>query len=394
MYLVLLIIYKSNVISIKMTLLTKSQEIETLCNNLKKEPFICVDTEFIREKYYYPKLCLIQIGDSKGNGWAIDPLINQINLSPIFELLLDKKILKVLHSPRQDFEIIFNILKKIPTPIFDTQSAAMCCGFGDSASYESLVKNISNINLDKSARYTNWENRPLNEKQIKYAISDVTYLSEIYLFLNNHMEKNKRINWIKEEIEKFNDLSLYKTESQNAWKRIKFNSSNNKTMSIFRQIAALREELAKSNNIPRNKIFRDDVIIKLTKNPPNNIKDFDNLRGMNLKHIDISYKNKILNYIKIGKNEKNIDWLNKRNINTPSKAITDILKIILLSSAEKHNISPLLIANKEDLKLIALGEKDVKALKGWRYDIFGSFALKLMEGKFSLKIKNGSVIID
>tara|TARA_X000001036_G_scaffold72513_1_gene63983 strand:- start:334 stop:831 length:498 start_codon:yes stop_codon:yes gene_type:complete len=165
-------------------------------------------------------------------------------------------------------------------------------------------------------------------------------------------------------------------------------------MSIFRQIAALREELAKSNNIPRNKIFRDDVIIKLTKNPPNNIKDFDNLRGMNLKHIDISYKNKILNYIKIGKNEKNIDWLNKRNINTPSKAITDILKIILLSSAEKHNISPLLIANKEDLKLIALGEKDVKALKGWRYDIFGSFALKLMEGKFSLKIKNGSVIID
>jgi ribonuclease D len=208
------------------------------------------------------------------------------------------------------------------------------------------------------------------------------------------MKKNKRTNWIKEEIEKFNDLSLYKTESQNAWKRIKFNSSNNKTMSIFKQIAALREELAKSNNLPRNKIFRDDVIIKLTKNPPNNILDFDNLRGTNLKHIDISYKNKILKNIKIGKNEENIDWLNKRNINTPSKAITDILKIILISSAEKHNISPLLIANKEDLKLIALGEKNVKALKGWRYDIFGSFAIKLMEGKFSLKIKNGSVIID
>ena len=148
MYLVLLIIYESNVISIKMTLLTKSQEIETLCNNIKNEPFICLDTEFIREKYYYPKLCLIQIGDSKGNGWAIDPLSNKINLNPIFELLLDKKILKVLHSPRQDFEIIFNILKKIPNPIFDTQSAAMCCGFGDSASYESLVKNICNINLD------------------------------------------------------------------------------------------------------------------------------------------------------------------------------------------------------------------------------------------------------
>ena len=166
-----------------MTLLTTSHEVKNLCNKLQNEEFICIDTEFIREKYYYPKLCLIQIGDSSGNGWAIDPLSKKINLDPLYNLLVNEKILKVLHSPRQDFEIIFNILKKIPKPIFDTQSAAMTCGYGDSASYESLVNKIVNIKIDKSARFTNWENRPLNEKQIKYAISDVTHLSKVYLFL-------------------------------------------------------------------------------------------------------------------------------------------------------------------------------------------------------------------
>lgn len=377
-----------------MTLLTKSYEVEVLCKKLQNEPFICVDTEFIREKYYYPKLCLIQVGDSSGNGWAIDPLKEKINLNPIFELLLNKNILKVLHSPRQDFEIVFNILKKIPSPIFDTQSAAMSCGYGDSASYESLVKKILNINLDKSVRFTNWESRPLNEKQINYAISDVTYLSKIYLFLKNHMQENNRTNWIKEEIDKFNNLNLYKTESNDAWKRIKFYSTNLETMSIFKQIAKLREEIAKKNNLPRNKIFRDDVIVKLAKNPPNNIQDFDNLRATNLKKIDNLYKDMIIEHIKIGKKNKDTRYLDEKNNNAPSKAITDILKIILLSSAEKYNISPLLIANKEDIKLIAKGEKNIKALKGWRYDIFGSSAIKLMEGKLSLKIKNGTVIID
>ena len=302
-----------------MTLLTTSHEVKNLCNKLQNEAFICIDTEFIREKYYYPKLCLIQIGDSKGNGWAIDPLSKKINLDPLYDLLLNEKILKVLHSPRQDFEIIFNILKKIPKPIFDTQSAAMTCGYGDSASYESLVNKIVNVKIDKSARFTNWENRPLNEKQIEYAISDVTHLSKIYLFLKDYMEKNNRTKWIQEELEKFNNLSLYQTESQNAWKRIKFYSPDIKTMSIFREIASVREEIAKKNNLPRSKIFRDDIIIKLAKNPPNNIKDFENMRGINLKNIDNSYLKLIIESIKIGENNQNYDWLKRKNTYSPSK---------------------------------------------------------------------------
>ena len=378
-----------------MTLIIQSDEILDLCNKLKSEKFICVDTEFIREKYYHPKLCLIQIGDSKGNGWAIDPLIKNINLQPLYELFLNEKILKVFHSPRQDFEIIFNILNKIPKPIFDTQSAAMACGFGDSASYESLVNNIANIDLDKSARFTDWQVRPLSKKQIDYAISDVTHLSKIYTYLCEEMIKNNRLEWIKEEIHKFFDLSIYVTEPANAWKRIKFFSSNKITMSVFKEITQIREELAKSLNVPRNKIMRDDIIIKLAKNPPKNLTEFDKLRGMNLKYMNSSHKTLILKSIETGKKNDNIDWLNNnvKNSNV-SKAVTDILKIILLSCAEKHNISPLLIANKDDIKHIAQGKKDVKALKGWRYEIFGSSALKLIEGSLTLTVKDGSVIIE
>jgi len=378
-----------------MTLIIQSDEILDLCNKLKSEKFICVDTEFIREKYYHPKLCLIQIGDSKGNGWAIDPLIKNINLQPLYELFLNKKILKVFHSPRQDFEIIFNILNKIPKPIFDTQSAAMACGFGDSASYESLVNNIANIHLDKSARFTDWQVRPLSKKQIDYAISDVTHLSKIYTYLCEEMIKNNRLDWIKEEIHKFFDLSIYVTEPANAWKRIKFLSSNKITMSVFKEIAQIREELAKSLNVPRNKIMRDDIIIKLAKNPPKDLTELDKLRGMNLKYMNSSHKTLILKSIETGKKNNNTDWLNNNvKNNNVSKAVIDILKIILLSCAEKYNISPLLIANREDIKHIAQGKKDVKALKGWRYEIFGSSALKLIEGSLTLTVKDGSVIIE
>lgn len=378
-----------------MSLITQSGGVLKLCNVLKSEKFICVDTEFIREKYYHPKLCLIQLGDSKGNGWAIDPLVENIDLLPVYELFLNEKILKVFHSPRQDFEIIFNILNKIPKPIFDTQSAAMACGFGDSASYESLVNNIAKITLDKSARFTDWQLRPLSKKQIDYAISDVTHLSKVYSYLLEEMIKNNRVNWIKEEINKFFDLSIYITEPANAWKRIKFYSSNKTTMSIFKEISQTREHLAKNLNVPRNKIMRDDIIIKLAKNPPKSLTEFDGLRGINLRNMNNSHKILILKSIEAGKKSNNTDWLNNNTkSNNASKAVIDILKIILLSCAEKYDISPLLIANKEDIKQIAQGEKNVKALKGWRYEIFGSSALKLIEGSLTITVKEGAVIIE
>ena len=379
-----------------MVLITTSNEIANLYNKLKNEKFICVDTEFIREKYYYPKLCLIQIGDSKGNGWAIDPLIKNINLKPIYKLLTKTNIIKVFHSPRQDFEIIFNLINKVPEPIFDTQSAAMACGYGDSVSYENLVKNIVGQKIDKSIRFTNWEKRPLSNKQIKYAISDVTHLSKIYLNLVKTIKKNNRIEWIKEELENFKNKNLYITKPYEAWKKIKFNHNNLKTLSIVREISASREKLAQKLNIPKNKIIRDEIILKIAKNPPNSIKNFQYLRGVNLNNIDNNTKTIILKSINIAKIKANKTFINNKNDNDikVSKSLLEILKIILLNSAEKNNISSLLIANKDDIRNIALGKKNVKSLKGWRYQIFGSAALKFIEGKSSIKNINGKIIID
>jgi len=377
-----------------MTLLTTSIEIDNLCNKLKNEKFICIDTEFIREKYYYPKLCLIQIGDSKGNGWAIDTLINNINLEPIYKIFAKKKIMKVFHSPRQDFEIILNLTKKIPNPIFDTQSAAMACGFGDSVSYENLVKNILGINIDKNARYTNWQKRPLSSQQIKYAISDVTHLSKIYLYLIKDIESNSRMEWIKEEINNFYNEKLYYTRPYDAWKKIKFNTNNIKTISLIREMAATREKLAQKINVPKNKIMRDEIIVKLAKNPPNNISSFKSLRGINLNYMNDYTKKLIIKSIKIGIKKQNKNLVINKSKNIASRAMIEILKIILLDAAEKKNISSLLIANKEDIKNIAIGKKNVKALKGWRYEVFGSKALKFLQGKASIKISQGNIIIE
>ena len=376
-----------------MLIIKTSKELNTLCNKLKNEKFICVDTEFIREKFYYPKLCLLQLGDSKGNGWAIDPLSENINLSPVFKLFSKKNIIKVFHSPRQDFEIIYNLTKEIPSPIYDTQSAAMACGYGDSVSYENLVSDITGAKIDKALRFTDWQKRPLSNKQIKYAISDVTHLSTIYKNLCKKIKSESREDWIKEEINNFYNKNIYFTKPYDAWKRIKFNTNNLKTMAIIREIAATREKIAQKLNVPRNKVFRDEIITKISRNPPKNIEDFNNLRGLNLNYIDGNLKFLIFKSIKKGLSKDNKNIKIKNNNIKASKTLIEILKIILLDAAEKNNISSLLIANKSDINNIALGKKNVKALKGWRYQVFGSTALKFMKGKISIKIEKGVITI-
>ena len=271
-----------------MLLIKTSKELNILCNKLKNEKFICIDTEFIREKFYYPKLCLLQLGDSKGNGWAIDALSENIDLSPVFKLFSKKNIIKVFHSPRQDFEIIYNLTKEIPSPIYDTQSAAMACGYGDSVSYENLVNDITGVKIDKTLRFTDWQKRPLSNKQIKYAISDVTHLSTIYKNLCKKIKSESREDWIKEEINNFYNKNIYFTKPYDAWKRIKFNTNNLKTMAIIREIAATREKIAQKLNVPRNKVFRDEMITKIAKNPPKNfIKSF---RAIYIDHYSITVR--------------------------------------------------------------------------------------------------------
>ena len=378
-----------------MNLISTSKDIQNLCNKLSKEKFICIDTEFIREKYYFAKLCLLQIGDSKGNGWAIDTLINGIDLSPVYSLLLNPEILKVFHAPRQDLEIIYKLMGKIPSPIFDTQSAGMACGFGDSVSYEVLVKNLLEIKIDKSSRYSDWSKRPLHLKQLEYAIADVTYLSKVYLFLNRQITKNKRSVWIKDEVEKFYNTDLYKVDPYSVWEKIKIKHSNPRTSCILREIAALREQLAIKNNLQKNMILKDDILVKISLNPPRNINDLKKIRGLPYSKLSNKIKNLIILAVNKGKSSNiNKGILKKTHIKSRAqKSLIDMLNILLKNTAETHNISTKLIGNKKDMEKLASGISNIKILEGWRYDLFGKTALQFIEGKIAIISNNNKIII-
>ena len=378
-----------------MNLISTSKDIQNLCNKLSKEKFICIDTEFIREKYYFAKLCLLQIGDSKGNGWAIDTLIKGIDLSPVYSLLLDPEILKVFHAPRQDLEIIYKLMDKIPRPIFDTQSAGMACGFGDSVSYEVLVKNLLEIKIDKSSRYSDWSKRPLHIKQLEYAIADVTYLSKVYQFLNKQITKNKRSVWIKEEVEKFYDTDLYKVDPYSVWQKIKIKHSNPRTSCILREIAALREQLAIKNNLQKNMILKDDILVKISLNPPRNINDLKKIRGLPYSKLSNNIKNLIILAVNKGKNSDINKGISKKTHikSKAQKSLIDMLNILLKNTAETHNISTKLIGNKKDMEKLASGISNIKILEGWRYDLFGKTALQFIEGKIAIISNNNKIII-
>jgi len=378
-----------------MNLISKSKDIQNLCNKLSKEKFICIDTEFIREKYYFAKLCLLQIGDSEGNGWAIDTLVNGIDLSPVYSLLLNPEILKVFHAPRQDLEIIYKLMGKIPRPIFDTQSAGMACGFGDSVSYEVLVKNLLEIKIDKSSRYSDWSKRPLHLKQLEYAIADVTYLSKVYLFLNRQITKNKRSVWIKDEVEKFYDTDLYKVDPYSVWQKIKIKHSNPRTSCILREIAALREQLAIKNNLQKNMILKDDILVKISLNPPRNINDLKKIRGLPYSKLSNKIKNLIILAVNKGKNSDINKGISKKTHikSKAQKSLIDMLNILLKNTAETHNISTKLIGNKKDMEKLASGISNIRILEGWRYDLFGKTALQFIEGKIAIISNNNKIII-
>ncbi len=228
-----------------MTVITDSVSLVSLCDKLSKEPFICIDTEFIREKTYWPKLCLIQISDPKGEAFAIDPLHKGIDLSSLFSLMINSKVVKVLHAARQDIEIFLHLIGQLPNPIFDTQIAAMVCGFGESASYENLARKIANARIDKSSRFSDWAGRPLEERQLKYALSDVIHLPQIYLTLTKRLAETGRESWISDEMAALGKQDTYITEPHTAWKKIKTRGANSRTLGVLRELAAVREEWAK-----------------------------------------------------------------------------------------------------------------------------------------------------
>ena len=380
-----------------MELIKTNKELKEACKKLNKAKFITIDTEFIREKTYWSQLCLIQVCSGESE-FIIDPLEEDIDLKPFIKILNKKSILKVFHSGRQDIEIFFKISGKIPSPIFDTQIAAMVCGFGDSVGYEKLVDKLLRKKIDKSSRFSNWAKRPLTNKQLNYAIGDVTHLFEIYPILNDALKEKKRTRWLDEELQILTSENTYNTDPELAYKRLKIRGYDLKTRGVTFQLAKWREERAQNNNIPRGRVIRDDIIYELSSMKPKSINEIMSLRsfsnGLRLKENVI---NEIQEQILIGLSlkEENLPKLpEKRKLPHGTNSRVSLLKILLNSISEENEVAQKLIASTQDLEdLIADDSADIKTLKGWRYDLFGKKALDFKNGKVAITMEENSVIL-
>ena len=380
-----------------MELIKTNKELEEACKKLNKAKFITIDTEFIREKTYWSQLCLIQVCSGESE-FIIDPLEEDIDLKPFIKILNKKSILKVFHSGRQDIEIFFKISGKIPSPIFDTQIAAMVCGFGDSVGYEKLVDKLLRKKIDKSSRFSNWAKRPLTNKQLNYAIGDVTHLFEIYPILNDALKEKKRTRWLDEELKILTSENTYNTDPELAYKRLKIRGYDLKTRGVTFQLAKWREERAQNNNLPRGRVIRDDIIYELSSMKPKSINEIMGLRsfsnGLRLKENVI---NEIQEQILIGLSlkEENLPKLpEKRKLPHGTNSRVSLLKILLNSISEENEVAQKLIASTQDLEdLIADDSADIKTLKGWRYDLFGKKALDFKNGKVAITMEENNVIL-
>ncbi len=369
------------------TLITTQSKLVSFCKQVESGEYITVDTEFIRDKTYYPRLCLVQIAGSDAAA-AIDPLSKDIDLSPVFALLTKKTLVKVFHACRQDIEIFYQLANAIPFPVFDTQVAAAVCGHGDSVGYEMLVNKIVGKQIDKSSRFTDWSQRPLTDKQLAYALSDVTHLRVIYEELKSKIEEADRMSWIEEEHAFLTDPKLYDPDPQDSWKRLRYGNMRPKHLAILRELAAWREMEARKANIPRGRIIRDDVLVELASSAPKKEADITRLRSLS-GGLGKSKTEAVLNIVEKALALPASEHPQTAKRRKPSENVVSaiaMLQLLLKVSADQHGIAASMIAGKSDLEAIALGHNDTPALSGWRRDIFGKQAELLMQGKLKLSL--------
>lgn len=373
-----------------MNIIKTTSELSKFCAHASKFDYLTVDTEFLRERTYYPKLCLIQLAfpsDQEDNAVLVDSLDNQLDLSPLYDLFLNSNVVKVFHAARQDLEIFFHDKNIIPNPLFDTQLAAMVCGFGEQVGYETLVRSICKVNLDKSSRFTDWSLRPLSDSQKDYALADVTHLRQIYEYLKSELKQNKREAWVQEELNILKNPETYITRPNEAWKRIKIRSNSSKFLGIVSKLAEFREKYAQQNDIPRNRVFKDDALMEIASLKP---KSFDELSRSRLLLRDARkgrIASGILESVKAAQ-VFNFEEVNKevklaKNLNGNS-ALSEMLRVLLKAKSEELGVAAKLIAISADLDSLASGERTVPALLGWRHKVFGKDALDLCDGKVGL----------
>ena len=382
-----------------MTIITSTSDLESLCHTLKSEKFITVDTEFIRDKTYYPKLCLIQIA-TEHEAYAIDALSPEMDLEPLSAIFADTAILKVFHSARQDIEIILGLFGNVPTPMFDTQVAATVCGFGDSASYETLAAKLANAIIDKSSRFTDWSQRPLSEKQYAYALSDVTHLRHVYERLAEMLEENGRTEWLQEEMASLTNPDNYQLLPEDAWKRIKMRSSSQPFIRLVKELAKWRELRARAINIPRNHLLKEPVLLEIAAAAPKNIAELKKVRNLGSLHNNTELLHDIIAVINATEHlpkEQAPKQEARKNNGASNGPLVELLRVLLKMCCEKHHIAERMVAVADDLVIIAstpsesLGELPI--MNGWRYEIFGKWAQELKEGKIALSAERGKVTL-
>ena len=377
-----------------MTLITESNKLAEACNRLTNEKFLSIDTEFMREKTYYPQLCLIQIAGEK-EAIIIDALAKDINLNPVLELMENKTITKVFHACRQDMEIFYNLNHKIPSPIFDTQIGAMVCGYGESIGYDKLVRQITGIQIDKSSRFTDWSYRPLSKQQLSYALSDVTHLRTVFEALSSQLEKSGRIKWLDEEFKTVLNPETYNTPLDKSWKRLKVKTGKPRFLILIRELCAFREREAQNRNVPRNRVIRDDILLDIAARSPRSPSDLAKVRNLTTQFSQGKLGESILRVVEAANQISDSDAprLEKSDYFQHQKsALVDLLKVLLKLKSENFNVAQKLIANSTDLEAIANNNKaNVLALTGWRKDIFGEDALSLKAGKIALSASNGKI---
>ena len=370
-----------------MNLITKQSELSKFCAQVESGAYITVDTEFIRDKTYFPKLCLVQIAGGE-HAAAIDPLATGIKLDPVFALLQKPDLVKVFHACRQDIEIFYLLSGAIPVNIFDTQIAASVCGYGESVSYETLVNKIVGQDLDKSSRFTDWSARPLSEKQLIYALSDVTHLQVIYEHIKAQIEQSGRTSWIVEEHAQLSDPALYQIEPHNAWKRLKYGTMRPKHLAVLRELAQWREIEARKNDVPRGRILKDESLVELASSIPRKTADLTRMRSMD-KNLSKSKADEVFACVERALALPQTEWPQVGKSRKPPENITSLiamLQLLLKVKADVHGIAASIIADKDDLEAIALGKTEITVLQGWRYDVFGRKAQLLIEGKLKLSL--------
>ncbi|KQP80535.1 MULTISPECIES: ribonuclease D [unclassified Methylobacterium] len=379
-----------------MDLIATTAALTEACTRLSAHPFVTVDTEFMRETTYYPKLCLIQMAAPDGSGVLVDPLSPDLDLAPFFALMADEGVVKVFHSARQDLEIIWLLGGLLPQPFFDTQVAAMVCGYGDSVSYEQLVNDVAKAKVDKSSRFTDWSRRPLSDAQLSYALSDVTHLVKVYEVLAGQLLSTDRGEWLDEEMSVLTSPETYKADPASAWRRLAGRMRKPREIAVLMEVAAWREREAQSRNVPRGRILKDEAVIDVATSAPRSVEALGRLRSIPAGFERSRTGTDILAAVERGfaRDLTEIALPERARSRGGNGALVELLKVLLKAVCETEGVAPKIIATVDDLEAIADDDDaDVAVLHGWRRTLFGEKALALKSGRLALSAERGRVVV-